>query len=348
MNFGRSLSDSGRGDDRRMADDEPALDRYGHRRRHFRRRLLRKNTDPAPIVAPVRSRSRPRRAGFRRPHGGQHGAFQPDRRRDASTPRATGLGSGRSVFIPPPPFWRSPRLGSLRRGVSSAGYSLAVREVERGDHTAARRQLLANGTLLLAVLAPASLGIALTGNCIATTLVGSKYVSGVAPLIPWMAASSFFNCLRGTTSTMRFSSAKRPHLQIWVAGLAGIIAIGLSFYLIPKEGPIGAAIAVAATSVVTCVHCMVAGRYAYPIPLPIAAGIRVGICCAMMALVVVELPDSGWTGLVLRAGFGAAAYALAAVALNLLDSRQHAIRLAKQAARWLAAFRSAAVPRKLR
>jgi O-antigen/teichoic acid export membrane protein len=238
-------------------------------------------------------------------------------------------------------------LGVIAGGVSSAGYSLVVREIERGDHTAARRQLLANGTFLLAVLAPASLGIALTANSIATTLVGSKYVSGVAPLVPWMAMSHFFNCM-GTHFVQAFQLGKRPHLQIWVAVVAGINAIGLSFYLIPRDGPVGAAIAVAATSVVTCVHSTVAGRYAYPIPLPISGAARVGVCCAIMALVVIEFPDSGWTGLALRAGFGAAAYALAAVALNLLDSRQHAIRLAKQAARWLAAFRSAAVPRKLR
>ena len=254
--------------------------------------------------------------------------------------RALGLYTAASVLV-------VNTLGVMATGISSAGYSLAVREVERGDRSAARRQLLANGTLLLALLAPASLGIGLTGNSIATTLVGSKFSSGVAPLIPWMAISSFFGCM-GSYFVQAFQLGKRPHLQVWVAGLAGVNAIGLSLYLIPREGPIGAAIAVAATSAIACVHCMIAGRHAYPIPFPVAGSIRVSICCAIMTLVVIELPNSGWTGLALRAGIGAAVYALAAIAMNLLDSREHAIRFAKRAPQWWAVFRSTAVAKKLR
>ncbi len=240
--------------------------------------------------------------------------------------RALGLYTAASILV-------TNTIGIMSTGIFSAGYSLVVREVEHGDASAARRQLLANGTLLLAVVAPASLGMALTGNSIATTIVGSKFASGVAPLIPWMAISAFFGSM-GSYFVQAFQLGKRPHLQVWVAGLAGINSIGLSLYLIPREGPIGAAIAVAATWAIACVHCVIAGRYAYPIPIPLAGGIRVAICCAIMTPVVVELPNTGWTGLALRAGFGAAVYVLAAIAVNLLDSRQHAIRLAKRATRW--------------
>jgi hypothetical protein len=76
---------------------------------------------------------------------------------------------------------------------------------------------------------------------------------------------------------------------------------------------------------------MIAGRYAYPIPLPIESGLRVGFCCAVMALVVVPLPDTGWAGLILRSGLGAAAYAVAALAVNLLGSRTRALRFAQAA-----------------
>src|SRR5664280_2791524 len=162
-----------------------------------------------------------------------------------------------------------------------------------------------------------------------------------------MAMSQFFNCM-GTHFVQAFQLGKRPHLQIWVAVVAGINAIGLSIYLIPREGPVGAAIAVAATAIVTCVHSTVAGRYAYPIPLPISGAFRVGICCAIMAVVVTQFPNSGWMGLALCTGFGAAAYGLAAIAFNLLGSREHAIRMAKHAARSLAAFGSAAVLKKPR
>jgi len=238
-------------------------------------------------------------------------------------------------------------LGVMAAGIAAAGYSLAVRAVDGGDPDAARRQLLANGALLLAVLAPASLGIALAGNSIATTLVGSKFTSGVAPLMPWMAAGTLFGCLRAHYLDHAFQLGHRPQLQIWVTGLAGIIAIALCIYLIPLEGPIGAAIAVTVSMVVSCVHAWIAGRYAYPLPLPIAAGIRVGICCAIMALVMVGLPDTGWTGLALRIGLGSAAYALSAVAVNLLDARERVAGLVKRAIRWRAASRGDATLKKV-
>ena len=222
-------------------------------------------------------------------------------------------------------------IGYIGDGVASAGYSRAVREVELGDDRSAQRQLLANGTLLMAVTAPAAVGIALTGNCIATTFVGSKFVSGVAPLMPWMAAFSFLNSFRANHLDSAFQLGKRPGLQIWVMALAALVTMGLSIYLIPRDGPMGATIAVTVGYGVAFIHSMIAGRYAYPIPLPIAAFIRVGICCVIMVVVVVGLPDNGWTGLILRATFGAIAYALAALAVNLLESQTLAIRVLRSA-----------------
>jgi O-antigen/teichoic acid export membrane protein len=223
-------------------------------------------------------------------------------------------------------------------GIASAGYSLVVRDVERGDHAAARRQLLANGSLLLAVLAPASMGIALTGDSIATSLVGSKFEVGVAPLMPWMALSSFLGGMTSCYFDQAFQLGKRPHLKIWSAGITGVLSIGLSIYLIPFYGPLGAALALFAASTFTNVYSIIVGRYAYRVPLPIAGGLRVGICCVIMTLAVVGLPNSGWTGLLLRAVVGVIAYALSAIAVNLLDCRDHAVRLARRAAPALVSF----------
>jgi len=75
-------------------------------------------------------------------------------------------------------------LAIMASGIAAAGYPLAVRAVESGDPARARRQLLANGTLLLAVLAPACLGMALTAEGISTTLVGPKFSAGAASITP--------------------------------------------------------------------------------------------------------------------------------------------------------------------
>jgi O-antigen/teichoic acid export membrane protein len=221
-------------------------------------------------------------------------------------------------------------LGVIAAGVGSAGYSLAVRAVESSDPGTARTQLLANGALLLAVLAPASLGMALTANAIATTLVGAKFAADVAPLIPWVAAATFFGCLRASYLDYAFQLGRRPLLQAWITGFAGIIAIGLAFALIPREGPIGAAIAVCAAASLSCIPAWLVGRYAHPIPLPIAASLRIFLCCAAMAVVIVLLPDRGWSGLVLRIGLGGATYIVAGFAVNLLGARERLRDLMRQ------------------
>ena len=227
--------------------------------------------------------------------------------------------------------------GVMAAGVHFAGYSLAVRELENADISAVRKQLLANGTLLLAVIAPTSLGVALTAHCLATTIVGAKFTSGLAEIMPWMAAGTFFASMGAYYFDTAFQLGRRPHLQIWVNGFAGVVAIGLSLYLIPRQGAIGAAIAVAVARAISCIHAIIAGRYAFPVPLPIAGGVRVGICCAVMIVAVVGLPDSGWTGLILRSVFGCLAYVLTAIAVNLLNARDHAAHLVKRVAEWQAA-----------
>ncbi len=65
-------------------------------------------------------------------------------------------------------------LGVLAFGVVAAGYQLAVQAVESGDPAAARQQLVANLSLLFAVIAPAALGMALTADGLAQTLVGAQ------------------------------------------------------------------------------------------------------------------------------------------------------------------------------
>jgi O-antigen/teichoic acid export membrane protein len=212
-------------------------------------------------------------------------------------------------------------LGVIGTGVSSAGYSMALRALEQEGAAEARRQLSANATLLLAVLSPATVGIALTGHCLATTLVGAKFSSGASELIPWMAAGAFFAGLRANHLDHSFQLGLRPHLQILVSFVMTLMTIGLCAYLIPQMGALGAAIAVTMAAVFGCVVAIVLGRFAYPIPLPVGSIVRIAACCALMAAAITNLPDSGWSGLILRTAVGAAVYGLAAIALNVANIR---------------------------
>lgn len=214
----------------------------------------------------------------------------------------------------------------LSSGLASAGFSLAVRALENGDAVAARRQLAANGALLLAVLAPAALGMALCADGLADTLVGARFRDAVASLTPWLATGAFLTGLRAHYLDHAFQLGHALGYQIWVTATAAIVTLGLGAVLIPRWGPLGAAMAVVAGAAASVVHAVVAGRAAFRIPLPVTQAARVAAACATMAAVVVALPSHGAAGLAARIGLGGIAYALAAVLADVGGSRSSMLR----------------------
>ncbi len=200
--------------------------------------------------------------------------------------------------------------------------------MESGDAGAARTQLLANGTLLFAVLAPAALGMALTAHGIAETMVGADYVDAVAALAPWMALGSFFAAIRADFLDHAFQLGHRPNLQIHVTAVAAAIAIGLCLWMIPARGPVGAAIAISIAMGVSCVHAIIAGRGAYRLPLPVAGIARIAAACGVMALAVLAVPGSGAPAFMIQVAVGGLAYGVAAAALDVLGVRARLIALA--------------------
>jgi O-antigen/teichoic acid export membrane protein len=213
-------------------------------------------------------------------------------------------------------------LAAIAAGVASAAYPLAVRAVDGGDPVVARRQLLANGEMLLTIVAPIAVGMALTADGIAEILVGPHFQSGLAELTPWMAAGTFFAVIRANYLDHAFQLGKRPHLQIRVTAFAAVWAIGLCVWLVPHQGPTGAAIAITVAMAFSCVHAWFAGKRAYPLPFPSVAFAKVGTACAVMAAMVLAVPGHGTGVFVTKVGLGGAGYAAIAVATDLLGLRR--------------------------
>ncbi len=203
-------------------------------------------------------------------------------------------------------------LAVVAAGIASAGYSLVVRAVERGDAVGAERQLRANGSLLLVVLSPMAVGMALTAPGLAALLVGAAYVPAVAALTPWLAAAGFFAGMRGQFLDHAFQLGKRPGLQLGVTATAAAVSVGLTLALVPHWGAWGAAVAQCVAMAASCAHALAIGRRAWPIPLPQAAALRVAAACATMA-VAVRLAPGGLAG---QVAAGAASYGLALMLLG--------------------------------
>jgi O-antigen/teichoic acid export membrane protein len=211
-------------------------------------------------------------------------------------------------------------------GIASASYPLAVRAVETGDPEIARRQLLDNATLLLAVMAPASLGAALTAQGIAITLVGAQYADAVASLTPWMAAGSFFMSMRGNYLDYAFQLGRRPLLQFRVLSVCAVVSLVLAYWLIPRLGPEGAAIAVTVALAGACVHARIEGiASGFVLPLPIAAAGKILLACGVMSLGVLSIRGDTPTHFVLQIIVGGLVYSFSVVALNVFGLRDQAL-----------------------
>jgi O-antigen/teichoic acid export membrane protein len=220
----------------------------------------------------------------------------------------------------------------LGAAITSATYPLAVRAAESGDHDATRRQLIANATMLVAVLAPASLGIALTAQAFAPIFVGPDFAHEVATLTPWLCVAGFFGGLRSYYFDHAFQLAKRPLRQIQVTAVAAVVAIALGFALIPRDPALGGAIASAVTMTISAAYSWWVAKRVYPMPIPLTALLRIAAACAAMMVCVALLPSQGVIALMLRVTVGAAAYAIVAIALNVLDLRRHVV---ERATSWL-------------
>ena len=201
-------------------------------------------------------------------------------------------------------------------GIGSATYPAAVRAVEGGDAARIRTQLAANATVLLALLAPACLGMALVAPDLAALLVGPGYRTSVAGLIPWMAAASFAGGLRACYLDHAFQLGRRPGLQVQVAALAALLGVGGCALLVPRFGMTGAAMASAAAMVVSCAHAWMLGRRMFALPLPVRDGAWVLGGCAALAGAVLSVQ-----GLPARVAAGAVGYAAVLFMGNVLDVR---------------------------
>ena len=219
----------------------------------------------------------------------------------------------------------------LSSGLSSAGFSLTVNALEAGHVEAARRQLAANFTLLLAILAPAALGMALTADALAAVLVGPGFRATVAQLTPWLAAAAFLTGLRSHYLDHAFHLGRRMRGQVGVTAVAAIVTLGLDALLIPRLGPVGAGIALTVGAAVAAIHAAIAGRAAFVIPLPAGPAIRTALGCAVLAACVLSVPGSGAAALAGKVLAGVVGYGAAALALDIAGLRRTAARRLRRA-----------------
>ena len=208
--------------------------------------------------------------------------------------------------------------------VTTGTFPLAVEAYVRDGPQAGRIQAGQNGAILIGLALPAAIGLAFAAPCIAAILVGPAFRSGVASLIPILAAAAF---LRGVSTHFvdhAFHLAKASRSMLGVYAPWAIASVVLSALTVTRYGMQAAAW----SSVICQAGALVTGwwraRTVLPLWLPARDMAKIGLCTACLAmtlLLAARLPIDA-SGLGLRISLGGASYTGAALLLDLAGLRR--------------------------
>ncbi len=206
--------------------------------------------------------------------------------------------------------------------ISTATFPLVVQVLEHQGKEAARIQAGRNGIALLAVTLPACVGLALTADYIAASLVGEAFRTGVAAVLPIMSFTALARGLRAHFIDHAFHLSGRPLMMLCTYGPATVVNIGLNLYFVPRYGMFGAAWTALFCQGATVVGGWFLGTSLFPIWLPVAQVARcvVAIVPMTLALTLIRFPLN-WFGLFASVLLGGVVYIVSAVVLDVGDVR---------------------------
>ncbi len=214
--------------------------------------------------------------------------------------------------------------------ISSATFPLVVQVLEQQGKEAARIQAGRNGIALLAVTLPACVGLALTADYIASSVVGPAFRGGVATLIPIMSCKALARGLRYHFIDHAFHLSGRSLQMLWNYVPATVATIVINVYLIPRYGMMGAAWTALCCQIATVIGGWYFGNALFPVWLPVGQVIRCVAAIVPMAvgLTLIHFP-LGWFGLIDAVLLGSVVYGISAILLNVGEIRPIIIRLAR-------------------
>jgi O-antigen/teichoic acid export membrane protein len=210
----------------------------------------------------------------------------------------------------------------LCSSISTATFPLVVQVLENQGREAARLQSGRNGIALLVVTLPACVGLALTADYIAGSLVGSDFRAGVAALLPIMSFTALARGLRAHFIDHAFHLSGRPLLMLWTYVPATVVNIALNLYVVPRYGMFGAAWTALLCQAATVVGGWFLGASLFPVWLPLGQVVRCILAVVPMAVALtwIRFPLN-WFGLFNSILMGGAIYLVSAIALDVGDVR---------------------------
>jgi len=215
--------------------------------------------------------------------------------------------------------------------VAAAAFPLTVRTFANGTAEETRAQLEKVGELLLAVLAPAAFGLALTAPYLVSFLLGADFRVTASTVMPVLAFAWLFQSISQSYVHLSFNLSMKQSLTIPHA-LATLIANAILLWPCTSYfGFTGAAWSMLVSEAVgMVVGCLLTFR-SYPLPLLVGPFRRVSIACGWMTVAVLGLqrwlPNPNAGGFVALAVAGALVYGAVALAANVCGFRSAALSM---------------------
>jgi O-antigen/teichoic acid export membrane protein len=209
-------------------------------------------------------------------------------------------------------------LSSLFLAVSLAAFPLAIAKLEREGVDAARRQVYANGTALLAVAIPAAAGLIALSGPLTSVLIGDSFRDVARQILPWIAVASVLAGFQIHFFDHAFHLGQRTKLCLYSTGPAVVANLVLNVLWLPRLGLKGAVYATLVGYVVALVGSVLIGRRVFRIAFPFRPLLRMSGAAAIMVVVLRILPAPLTAGgLAATILLGALIYLTAAVALDI-------------------------------
>ncbi|MFZ5734779.1 MAG: lipopolysaccharide biosynthesis protein [Pseudomonadota bacterium] len=196
--------------------------------------------------------------------------------------------------------------------VTVAAYPIAVKSMEENGSAAAMRQLADNGALLLAVLAPATLGVFMLRHEIVTALIAEPFWAGTLAVLPLSVLAGGIRSVRAHFGDQVFLLHNRTRLHVVVSAADAIATLALGLLLTFYWGIVGAAIASIVAASIAAAVSIGLGLNLFRLQIPYLHIVRIAIACTAMGLLLSRLPEAtSIPSLLLHIVAGAAVYCLA-------------------------------------
>ena len=209
--------------------------------------------------------------------------------------------------------------------VGMAVTPIAITALEHDGIEKTQEILKTYGSTLLLLILPVATGIALVAEP-AGFILGESVRAEAVKIMPWIAFAGVMNGFITYYAHKAFALSKHTGVLALTMVAPVLLNIGLNLFLIPRYGLIGAVWATMAAYGFGLVLSLVIARRYFPLPLPYKALAQCGFASAVMAGVVLALPDtlSTWPDIAelsVKAGVGAIVYGFTAFAINAAQCR---------------------------